>query len=408
MYSIKIPFAGDMPEGAQIQLFYTFRSNLGIPVSGPPATRSGPLATATVVGSQVFLTTGFGPYAWETPTFCGFFDNMLIWHAGGDGVLPGAGFMILNPTDLAAMASPTPLTISPSTLASIVPPLPAVFGPLTAKTLTISPGTGVVTLAGTGIASGFPVKFRYVFSLSPPQCGDLSPAVVNTVSMDIWGNNGSLLAFLINPLIDGMIPLFAPPASRLQLLIQSAVNGAVAAKFGTVPEGTTITITEITITPAAGIAVQAWASVPMANICVGGTAGGSVKIRSARQVRHLRQIRDRLLLRSPEGLDYIAMLKRDNQAIMTVFVQHQELLKLADTFVERVLEDFPEDAIETGKLRESTAAALIDLMDRVIAVAPKNLALTIQALKTHVRKFVGQSVTEVLYQSWSLLEGPQD
>jgi len=406
MFSITVPFSGDMPDGTEIQLFYEF-SDPGIPVSGPGGpllgSGTGVIATTTVSGNQAVFTNISAPYAFESPAFCGFSQGMFIWHAGGDVQTVEAGYLIFNPANF-----PGPHTIPPAQIASIIPALPATFGPFVAKTMTATLGNGSVTLAGAGTVSTFlgsiPVSFTYSFSLSPAQCGSGMPVVVNTVSSDVRGNNGSLLGFLINPLIDAIIPFFEP---NMQALMQSAVDGEMAQQLGSVPAGTTVTITNITIAPSA-ITLQAWASIPMASNCVGTMQGGSVKFRSSHQVVHLRQIRDRLLMRSPEGGGYASILKGNNTAIMTVLMKHQELFKHVDAFVEQVLKDFPQDALEAGKLSKTTAASLHDLMDRFIAVAPENLAITVRALKAQVDKFVGQSAADIMGQSWSLLGESQD
>ncbi|MFZ0932939.1 MAG: hypothetical protein WB579_21820 [Bryobacteraceae bacterium] len=407
--TLAVPFTGDMPDGALIQLFYSIPA--GIPVSGPggpTSVRTGLIGTANVVavqnGNQAVFTNIQGPFTNWTPAFCGFFQGTFIWHAFGDLKTVSAGFMVLSPANFPAVF------ISASKLADLVQNLPASFGSVTA-----TPGNGEVTLAGTATVNGIPVKFTYVFSLSPAQCGDLAissasspnlwvPVIVNTISTSIEGDNDTWFAFLINPFIDLFLPLFEP---NVQNLVQSEVNENVQNQLGSVPTGTTATITNITIT-SAGIALQGWLSIPMASNCSGTISDGSVKFRSADQVSHLRKIRDGLLRRSPEGAGYISMLKQNNTAIMTVLMKHPDLLKHADAFVEKVLKDFPQDAPENGRLSASAADSLVNLMDRFVAVAPKDLALVVQAVKTQVKKFVGQSAAEVLDRSWSLLGQSQD
>ena len=403
---VTLNFLADMPTGLQAEA-YDVLDFLGGSIL------AGPIDTATVAPDQSLTFPNTNATAGAASlAFCVIGgDGTPIWRSGPIDATADNQFYILNPSDLAAAAGKA-LQFPPSAFQSLSPQLPFTTpdGSTTIRSISsITPGNGTISIAGAGVHSGVAVKFTYTFSLQPAsQHPDATHVVdVETQSMDVQADNGTWFGWLINFFVGAFLDLFPPSAgpvqSAIQNLINNAVQNAVSAK-GPVP-GTTAAVQQLSVDPTNGILLQAFAGVPAGSLCSGTASSGSVKIRPAAEIDHLRAIRDKMLIRSPEGSAYAAFLRDNNRDLMRLLVAHPDLLKAADAVVASVLAEFGADAPEQGVLSAATAAMVSDLFARFAAVAPRPLAVAIAGLRGEVAKFVGKAAGPVLQASWGFVTG---
>jgi hypothetical protein len=163
----------------------------------------------------------------------------------------------------------------------------------------------------------------------------------------------------------------------------------------------------VSITPTA-LSLVAFAGFALEKACASSPSGGSVNLRSRRQLIHLRTIRDRLLTRSPRGAAYIELFEQFNAELASILLRNDELLRVADEIVSRALREFPIEDPGAGRVSRELADAVTKAMSLMKEAASPELKLTLVALREEVDSFVGQRADEVLDSSFQLIERQTD
>lgn len=408
--AVKLTFLGDMPAGAAGEAWQVV-SLLGLTLFVGPVDTASVAPDLTLTFPNVTATAGAANLA-----FCVLAGGMPIWRSGPVDATQDNQFMIFNPPDLQAQAGQA-LDFPPASFAHLSPALPASGGATTVKTITgITPGAGTISVTGTAVSTQYvapvDVAFTYVFSLQPATQHPDSRVLLDvaTVSLDVTGNNGSWFGWLINPLVNALLAVFTPPSAPVQAAVQQMIDAAVqkALAANSPVAGATAAVSQATLDATSGLSVQAWAGVPMNSVCCGTVCSGSVKVRPAADIAHLRAIRDGMLLKSPEGFAYASFLRDNNPLLMRLLVDNPDLLAAADAVVAQVLREFTATAPESGVLSAASAEAVTQFLARFAAAAPAELAVAAAGLAREVHKFVGVPAGPVLQASWALAGAPAD
>jgi hypothetical protein len=334
----------------------------------------------------------------------------------------GRQVLSASPTDTFMIIPAGTLAFTPADISAMLPAPPITSGAAAISTIALTLGTGSITAAGTGTyASPFgpiPVTFTYVFTLVPVTepadmgvPGFVPPSVdVSTISATVTAVAGGALGFLVNFFAGILLSLMSGTVrAALETAVQKAIDAAVANALASkgAPPDTIATVETVSITPTA-LSLVAFAGFALEKACASSSSGGSVNLRSRRQLIHLRTIRDRLLTRSPRGAAYIALFEQFNAELASILLRNDELLRVADEIVSRALREFPIEDPGAGRVSRELADAVTKAMSLMKEAASPELKLTLVALREEVDSFVGQRADEVLDSSFQLIERQTD
>jgi hypothetical protein len=267
--------------------------------------------------------------------------------------------------------------------------------------------TGPFTWAVGGLfSSSLAGTYTYTCALAPnADCSDVgNPLIVISENISLVSKHGGVSGWLEGLVLELFTDVFG---TKIKNAINTQVTQAISASLATwlsqqhAPSTTTVTVQEVTLSSAAGIALQAWAGIPFASICSTGASSGSLKLRSREQMEHLRAIRDELLARSPAGVAYTAIFARHNPELSGLLARDPALLELADTVVDRALRAFPRHDPAAGVVDNELAAAVEDAMRRASEDCSPELRWTIEHLLPDLHAFTGRRATDVLDASWA-------
>lgn len=367
-----------------------------------PAIPWGPVEVDVISGGVATFSTDLNPFA-------------VRINDGGDivlrtGVQPhtigdvepngdfSASFITMRITD------PADTVIPLSTLEAEIS-VPIVEGAMTVSSLSLATVGGNVRATGSGTYSaGFlgniPFSYTYDFDLDPVT-GALSSGIVDvdTISTSIVGTAGGLLGWITNAIVGLITALFNGRISdQIEETVQDQVDAAVEQAFSDAgaPDGSMATLWSVSES-GNDVTIDPMVCVPLSAIdCASLLTGGSVKVRSPKQLRKLRRMRDKVLRNQPQGEAYIALFQRHSPELVRLLARNPRLLKLADALVKRGLAEYDEEKPEAGVLSAETAQMAQRLMQRVARDASPQLRRSIERTLPEVKQFVGKPVSRVL------------
>ncbi len=339
----------------------------------------------------------------------------VIWRSG-PLLLQGAT------TDTYFIVDAGTTTMTAAQLAARLPTLPIASGAASITSLTLSIGNGSIIATGSGTYGTpfgpIPIAFTYVFTLEPvidPAdyrfVGGVPPAVdVRTISLAVTGTAGGPLGFLVNFFAGVLFSLVAGTVrSSIEATVQASVDRAVASALSSAggPAGTIPTVETITIATETGVSLKAWGGFSLERGCASNPSGGSVRVRPAEDLQRLRTIRDRLLRLSPRGVAYIETFEQFNGELLKLFLEHEDVLRLADAVVAGALGDLPRDDPGSGRLSQATAESVVSFLDALAERGSAELKLTVTAVREEVGDFTRRPVGQVLAESLKLIDEEQ-
>jgi hypothetical protein len=283
--------------------------------------------------------------------------------------------------------------------------LPITDGGMTVSSLNLATVGGNVRATGSGsysagILGRIPFDYTYDFDLDPVT-GALSNRIidVDSISTSIVGTAGGLLGWITNAIIGLISALFNGRISdQIEETVQSQVDSAVEQAFfdAGAPDSSMATLLNVTES-GNSVTIDPLVCVPLSAIdCASLLTGGSVKIRSPKQLRKLRLMRDKVLRNHPQGDAYIELFKRHSPELIRLLARNPRLLKIADELVKRGLNEFDEDNPGKGMLSAETAQLAERMMQRVAREASPQLRRSIERTLPEVKQFVGKPVSRVL------------
>jgi hypothetical protein len=248
------------------------------------------------------------------------------------------------------------------------------------------------------------INFQVTFSIEPSNDPfDLNDfLLVRILDTHITSASGGTFGFLVNPigtLIFGALTgsITAQIVPTLQRQVNQAVQHILASNNP--PADLVITIDSVSLDPSAQTALlTVWAALPESDLCSSGPSGGaSLRQRDQQQLAQLRQIRDELLVGSPEGEAYVETLRELNLEILPRLLEDRSLRELVDETVAAVLHDLPVNDLANATLTPQTGALVHRVLDYLHEKAGGEVAVTAAALKDRVDRFVGTPVRTVLH-----------
>ncbi len=323
-------------------------------------------------------------------------QNHLVGSSDSSGTFV-ARFVGYRPTS----ASDTTLALS--TLTAGIQ-LPLVQNGLTVTALSLATVAGNIRATGSGhfvagVLGTVPFDFTYTFDLVP-DTGALSTRLVTVQTIDasiVGTSSGGLMAWIRNWIITYITIMFnSLVALMIEATVQAQVDAAVQQAFSeaSAPAGSMATLQSISQTGGA-VVIDPMISIPFVSIdCASMVTGGSVQLRSPRQIKKLRRMRDMVLRRFPQGEAYIELFKHHSPELLGLFARRPELLAGVDKVIERGLREFDEDTPEAGVLSDETAGLVERLFERLAREASPSLRRSIELATPDVRAFVGVPVKQ--------------
>jgi hypothetical protein len=171
-----------------------------------------------------------------------------------------------------------------------------------------------------------------------------------------------------------------------------------------VTDDVTITVRDVTINPATGVTIDAFALLVTDNLCPATLTSGSLRRRPRKQVRKMRLMRDNVLQKHLQGRAYVGAFESHKRELLQILVQNPRLLKQLDEVVELGLKDFREKSPNKGVLSQKTAARMVRLMQETSETASPELRVVLNSLAPEVKTFTGRPVVEVLDETEAKLK----
>lgn len=304
--------------------------------------------------------------------------------------LPIATTQVLTPAEVAAIAPATPLTEDDLTVTAISL---GIVGDLLRA-------AGSANYDTNSFLGSVPVTFTYDFRLRPFTSLTNTDRLldVETVSTVVRGAQGGLFGWLVNIIVLVVQAIMKDTiVAQIESTVQQQLDDSIADQLASqgVTDDVTVTVRSVGINGTTGITIEAFALVMTNNLCPGTISSGSVRRRSADQVRRMRLMRDRTLQKHVQGRAYVHAFETHQRELLQILLKHRDILRDVDALVARGMQEINGRTPGKSVLSAETAEQATALLQKVAKVASPELRVVINGVLPDVKSFTGRSVDEV-------------